>query len=154
MVGIDLAKPYLAFVKRFRAYNDLVLCDIRKPPFRKKALDIVLAMEVLEHLPKKDGIAFIGEVKKVAKERIVLTTPNGYYAQAALSGIETERHLSGWTVSELKKFGFNVKGFGFRFFRSTKISYIYHLLGNLFTPVSYLIPEFAGFLVAYLDVKG
>jgi ubiquinone/menaquinone biosynthesis C-methylase UbiE len=32
MVGIDINLRFLSFVKKFRVYDDVILCDIRKLP--------------------------------------------------------------------------------------------------------------------------
>lgn len=152
IIGIDLEIEFLKFVKKFRIYDDLILCDIRRMPFREK-FDIVIAMQVIEHLPKHDGIKFLEEVKQLAKERIIVTTPNGFYGPTrAFEGFKTQAHLSGWTAGELRKLGFHVRGFGVRI-RYLQIPYLYGLLDNILTPFAYFLTPISGFLIAYLDLK-
>jgi len=153
MVGIDLSRKYLRFVRRFRVYDDLILCDASLSPFRPKTFDFVIAAEVIEHIPKSNAFQLINNLKKIAKERVLTTTPNGVYFQGALDGVQSQRHLSTWSVSNLKRFGFHVRGYGFRFVRPTKVPFIYGLLDNIFTPISYILPYVARFLIAYYDVK-
>jgi len=70
IVGCDIFHPYLRFVKDLgEIYNGLVLCDARFLPFRDKTFDIVLVAEVLEHLPKKDGIKVLMEAERLAKKK-------------------------------------------------------------------------------------
>lgn len=70
-----------------------------------------------------------------------------------MNEVETEEHRSGWRVSDFKKIGYRVKGFGFRLVRPTRIPFVYGFLENVFTPVSYILPFLAGFLIAYKDIK-
>lgn len=48
--------------------------DIQKLSFKDKSFDIVLCQEVLEHLP--NPIKAISELKRVSKEKIIITVPN------------------------------------------------------------------------------
>ena len=148
MVGVDLARRYLAHVKRFHIYDDIVLCDARRMPFAKKSFDIVLASEILEHMPKKHGLTFLQSLQEIATERVVVTTPNGYGPQEALDDVTSQTHLSGWTVGEFRRAGFRVNGYGFRFLRSRRTPYLYEFLDNVLTPLTFILPQLAGFLVA------
>lgn len=153
MVGVYIDKEYLAFVKRFSVYNDVVLCDIRKLPFREKTFDYTLATEVIEHLEKEEGLHLIEELKRITNERIVITTPNGgWYGKGV--GKEHMMYKSGWTTEEFRRLGFKVRGLGFRFLRpGAKLRYLPTLLSYLFTPFTFYIPYMAGFLPAWIDLK-
>jgi len=71
----------------------------------------VLATEVLEHLSKDDGKIMLEQMEKIARKKIILTTPNGFLpTYAGPDDNPTETHLSGWTVNELRKLGFKVYG--------------------------------------------
>jgi len=48
--------------------------DIQKLSFEDKSFDIVLCQEVLEHLP--NPIKAIAELKRVSREKIIITVPN------------------------------------------------------------------------------
>lgn len=65
----------------------------------------------MEHLSKTDGKIMIEQMEKVARKKIILTTPNGFLpTYAGPDDNPTEIHLSGWTVDELRKLGFNIYG--------------------------------------------
>ncbi len=116
MIGVDLDIRYLKFCNYHRIYDDIVLADVRRLPFRARSFDVIIASEIIEHLPKADGLKLLDELEKLARERIVVTTPNGFFE----GGEGLERHVSGWHVNELKKKGFKVRGIGFRFMRIHK----------------------------------
>ena len=112
-VGLDFFEPYILESKKLSIHDEYVLGDARDLPFRTKSFDCALAIEVLEHLTKEDGLKMIKEMERVAKEKIILTTPNGFLATApGPKDNPKEIHLSGWRVNELKKLGFKVRGLG------------------------------------------
>ncbi|MGD0405739.1 MAG: class I SAM-dependent methyltransferase [Candidatus Bathyarchaeia archaeon] len=149
IIGLDRYNPYLSFCKTFHVYNNLVKADIRHLPFRDSAFEIVIAIEVLEHLEKTDGTKFLSELERVCKRKLVLSTPNGFWKQGALGGNNLELHRSGWTVNELKNLGFRVHGIGFKFVKVYDVDpRVWGFFFYIFTPFSYVIPTLAHHLVA------
>ena len=73
-------------------------------PFQDNAFEIVLMLDVIEHLNKENGEKLLKEVKRVTKNKIILFTPlwwteNIYYMNdpySAYFGNEYERHQSLW----------------------------------------------------------
>jgi len=61
-----LFKPYLLRSKEARVHHDYILADITKLEFRPKSFDTVLALDVLEHLTKGDGLNLIKNMEKIA----------------------------------------------------------------------------------------
>ncbi|MBA7620880.1 Ubiquinone biosynthesis O-methyltransferase [subsurface metagenome] len=61
--------------------------DIRKTPFPDKNLDVILCLDVIEHLNYKDQEKAISEIKRVLKDNgaIVLTIPNLAHFYARLN---------------------------------------------------------------------
>lgn len=150
---MDLEARYLNHVRKYRIYDDLVRCDIRMIPLREGCFDLVLATEVIEHLPKTEGVLLINQLKRICRKRIVLTTPNGHYTQGPIEGVATEQHISAWSTTELRRLGFGVRGFGSRFVRPYRLRYLYGFMDNLFTPFSYRIPWIGRFLIGVLDLN-
>lgn len=110
-VGLDAFLPFVLISKGKRIHNDYLLADARLLPFAPDSFDQVVLTEVLEHLPKHDGLKTIHQMEKVAK-KVILTTPNGFFqVYAGPNALNPEeKHLSGWTVRELKDLGFTVYG--------------------------------------------
>lgn len=120
-VGLDFYKPYILKSKKSLIHDDYVLGDAKALPFKPNSFDCGVAIEVLEHLPKHEGAKMIAEMERVAR-KIILTTPNGFLpTYPGPDDNPHERHLSGWTVNELKKLGFQVYGgSGFKVFWRVK----------------------------------
>jgi len=110
-VGLDFYEPYILESEKSSIHDKYVLGDARVLPFKSNHFDCAVANGVLEHLEKQDGLKMIREMERVAKKKIILTTPNGFLpAYAGPEDNPEERHLSGWTIDELKKLGFKVRG--------------------------------------------
>jgi len=75
------------------------------PTFTNRSIDTIFLLDVIEHLEKKDGMALLKEMERVAKKQIIIFTPLGYMPQEyekhetdawGLSGTELQEHKSGW----------------------------------------------------------
>jgi hypothetical protein len=111
-VGLDFYKPYLIKIRGLSAHNACVLGDVRALPFKSNSFDCVVATEILEHLSKLDGLKMLAEIERVAKKKILMTTPNGFLpTYAGPDDNSDETHLCGYDVSELVNLGFRVYGF-------------------------------------------
>ena len=69
--------------------------DIQKLSFEDKSFDIVLCQEVLEHLP--DPIKAIKELKRVSREKVIITVPNEPFFTMFRFLIWEKEHL--WSVT-------------------------------------------------------
>jgi ubiquinone/menaquinone biosynthesis C-methylase UbiE len=52
-----------------------VVADIRKLPFEKNEFDLAYACQVLEHLPWKEAIKALKELKRVSKKYVLISLP-------------------------------------------------------------------------------
>ncbi len=112
-VGLDIFRPYLEEAMKRSAYSDCVLCDVRKMPFQEKSFDIVLCLNVLEHIDEEEGIRLIADLEKIARRQVVVSAPIDFMkATIEEDGNPHSIHRSGWTPVEFKKSGFKVKTCG------------------------------------------
>jgi 2-polyprenyl-3-methyl-5-hydroxy-6-metoxy-1,4-benzoquinol methylase len=109
LIGIDLSEPYLKGCKFHKVYDDVILASVLFLPFKSKGVDVVLASEIIEHLPKNDGKRFFDEIDRVCKERAIITTPNIHVATST-RGLDA--HKSHYSQKELKSRGYKVYGIG------------------------------------------
>jgi len=120
-VGVDLFLPYLQESKRKAIHNQYIKADVTNIEFKPKSFDVVLAIEVLEHLEKNEGIELIKKMKLWAKSKIILTTPNGYIPQDEYDKNPYQTHKSSWTDKEFERLGFKVHGLsGYKKLRGEK----------------------------------
>lgn len=107
LVGCDIFRPYLTEVKKYNPYDDFVLCDVRCLPFRNQALDYIISFEVLEHFDKKEGYAYLKQLKSLSNN-IMVSTPCGFYPQGQIGKNPFEAHKAGWQISDFKNTGYSV----------------------------------------------
>lgn len=55
-VGLNIFKPYLLKAKREETHDDYVSFDVNYLPVKEEVLDVVITIELLEHLTREDGV--------------------------------------------------------------------------------------------------
>lgn len=84
-------------------YNEIYMAEalttLRAMP--SSSYDLILAIEVLEHFQKNDGIDLLRHFRRVSKN-VILSCPKRTAPQGAIAGNEYEVHRSQW---HLKDFG-------------------------------------------------
>ncbi len=109
-VGIDIFGPYVHEAARRRMHEQLVLCDARLLPFKRKSFDVALALDVIEHMPKNDALNLMKEMESLARGYVAIVTPNGSLDQGVYDENPFQAHRSGWSRSELANLGYKTRG--------------------------------------------
>ena len=124
-VGIDIYEKSVEESKRKCIHNEYFVMDTLdiEQKFQPNSFDCVLAIDLIEHLEKKDGVRLIQLMEKIAKKKVVIFTPNGFLFQQERDGNLWQIHRSGWTVQEMRKMGYRVIGMsGIKFLRGERAS--------------------------------
>lgn len=109
VVGLDINLHKLYQAKKI--LDDVVLGDAVYLPFRPKSFDLILMIEVLDHLPKPAGVYLLTkELNKLSKGAIIITCPNGSTPTSVKELCVWDRHNSDWRPEELRYFGYNIIG--------------------------------------------
>lgn len=150
IVGIDLFEPYINFCKNLGAYTEVRKHDLGTTPlpFGDQEFDLSVALEVIEHLPKPVGNRLLEELERVSGT-VMLSTPNRLFSQASYDANQSQRHLSRWTIQDLKKRGYSVLGVGGLMVFGREILYLSYALGRL----TLLLPQVSSSLMA-IRTKG
>lgn len=163
VVGVDLYKPYLEKAKKSGVYKRLISLDLRKLKFRNKSFDIVLASQVIEHLSKKEARALIVKLEEIARNKVIIATPNGFVKYDPFEVIDNNKlqeHKSGWKVEEMRKLGYKVRGQANKLiylpstgliYRYRKLKYLLILISYLLSPISYFLPNTCSCIIAVKD---
>jgi len=72
----------------------------------ENCFDVVIAIDLLEHLTKSDGYLMLYEIDRIGKLGQIIMMPNGFSWQPPASNNFYNAHLSAWKPLELKKIGF------------------------------------------------
>jgi ubiquinone/menaquinone biosynthesis C-methylase UbiE len=143
---VELDERRARLAKLHGSYDDVIISDCRSLPFRNECFKLAASIETLEHLSKVDGHKFLKELERVS-ENILLTTPQ-YFRTLSKAG-----HKSVWKANELRRHGYRVRGYGFKY-SNIFPQKVKMLIDALFTPLSYVIPQFAwGFVCTKIKGK-
>jgi len=102
-VGVDVFRPYLDSVKR-----EIVVIEGLLPQcmsrFLDDSFDVVLMLDVLEHMQRSQAMFMLEDSKRVARRSVIAFTPEGFMEQdEEVGGLapwgfnanEHQRHLCG-----------------------------------------------------------
>jgi predicted TPR repeat methyltransferase len=112
-VGVDIYRPYLQKIEASVPFAT-VLHDVRKldEVFVEKSYDLVLMLDIIEHLEKDESLALIETASRIAKVAVIVETPEGYIPQNidiwGHGGDEWQTHRCGWEKAELEALGFQI----------------------------------------------
>lgn len=112
-VGVDIYRPYLEKIDADIPYA-VINADIRELDtlFLPRSFDLVIALDVVEHLEKDDALKLLDDCEAIAKEAVVIETPKGYIPQnmdiMGFGGDEWQTHRSSWEPEEFEERGYNV----------------------------------------------
>jgi len=115
-LGIDLFVPSILESRSRRIHTDYCIDDVVQLGIRSKSFDCVLAIELLEHLPKDAGLKLLRDCERIATKKIVIITPNGFVNTNCPEILEKyggnilNIHQSGWSVEELNNMGYRCAG--------------------------------------------
>ena len=105
--GVDGYEPSLKAAKE-AGYADVTKSDVMSYLAEQESgsVDVVIALDVVEHFMKKAGLELILEATRVARYKVIFMTPNGFQYQAPAPDNPFQEHLSGWTPKEFYELGF------------------------------------------------
>lgn len=119
--GIDIYKKSVAVSKKNKLHDRYKVGDIKniKKFYKEKSFDACVSIDVVEHLKKAEGKKLIKDMEKIAKKKVIILTPNGFYAQHHYLGNPYQKHYSGWKKKDLEKLGYKVYGLrGLKYLRN------------------------------------
>lgn len=159
-ICLDPSFKQLKFGKvRFNSH--FVNGEAQNLPFKDKSFDTLIAVEIIEHLDKKYNQLILKELKRVAKKKIIITTPN-YSSlwpliEFFLSKINPinykEEHINKFTFSSAKKLFKEAKITSF-YIVSPFLTIISKKLSNLLFKIEKkLLPFMGSLLIIEIDLK-
>ena len=159
-VGIDIDRESINESRKRNIHKKYILGDVLKVRIKENSYDCAVALDLIEHLSKKDGYKLIKKMLSISWKKVIIFTPNGFLPQGEIAGNPFQKHLSGWSVKEFKRHGFKVKGInGIKFLRGgeARIKYRPKLLWTIISEISqlftYFIPSAAFQIIAIKEKK-
>ena len=109
VTGVDIFEPYVELHNSDGLYESCIQADITKIDFKPDQFDAVVCMDVLEHITKDAGAKLLDKMR-IWGRNVIVTTPNGTVPGIPSDDNIYQEHQSGWTIKELKKHGYTVRG--------------------------------------------
>lgn len=111
-VGVDAHGPSLEASRDAGVHGEYVQLDITEigGRFQSRSFDCVVALDVIEHLSREEGLRLLDAMETIAGKRVVVFTPNGFLFQPPEPGNPHQEHVSGWTAAEMRDRGYDVIG--------------------------------------------
>lgn len=100
-------------ISRSKGIHDLFLQgDIRQIDnnLRSDSFDCVLALDLIEHLKKDEGIKLLSMMERIAKKIVIVFMPNDFLPQGEYYNNPWQVHKSGWSAKEMKQRDYYVIG--------------------------------------------
>ena len=71
--------------------------------FKRGQFDACIAIDVIEHLPKEEGLKLMEDMESIAKRKIIIFTPNGFFGRKNRPPTAIYRLDSFWSGSRLNE---------------------------------------------------
>ena len=107
--GIEGFEKYITDLHR-HVYNDILIGNALEifGGLKERSYDLVIAIDILEHFEKEEGIRFIRELQRIGRT-ILVATPATFIEQIEpINPLEDHRSL--WTKEDLLALGFDLIG--------------------------------------------
>jgi len=111
-VGVDAFKPSIKQSKKLGIHSKYYNIDVLKikDKFKEDEFDCVLASDLIEHLTSEEGLELMKQMERIAKNKVIIFTPNGFLKQPECKGNPWQLHKSGWKTINFIYRGYSVIG--------------------------------------------
>lgn len=110
--GVDIFEDSIKQSQKNKIHDKYIIFDIRKIDkiHKRKSFDAVIALDVIEHLNKKESLDLIKKMENIARKKVIILTPNGFYHQDAYDNNPHRVHRSKWKKEDFEKLGYKIYG--------------------------------------------
>lgn len=104
--GIEGYDGYLTPVHAY-AYQEVMIGNALEvlPRIADRSYELVIAIDILEHLTTEDGARFLDHCVRIASKAVLVSTPKEFHAQE-IAANPYENHRSVWSEVALREAGF------------------------------------------------
>ena len=104
--AVEIHKPYVAkyklrSTKTRKAYDEIHVEDIRESADHLLHRDLVIAGDVLEHMPREDAVALLQRAEAAGAWHILVSLPIVESEQGEVEGNPHEAHVHQWDADDM-----------------------------------------------------
>jgi 2-polyprenyl-3-methyl-5-hydroxy-6-metoxy-1,4-benzoquinol methylase len=118
IVGCDGHEANVHMCRNNGCYSEVLHLLVPPLPFDDRSFDSVLLVEIIEHLEEESAQLLITEAKRVARHRVIISTPNYPCLRDGTNTITgwnpLDAHVSYFSRTMLTKLGFKLFGSGLK----------------------------------------
>lgn len=124
LISVDVHAPVIIEIMRKKHILDFKCAEHTVSVFdgtdlalyEREPIDVIIFLDVIEHINKQAGVAVLKKAMEEAKKRVLIWIPLEECPQGELDNNPHQKHVSSWTKDELEELGFEVTVFS-RFHR-------------------------------------
>lgn len=105
--AVEIHKPYIAKYKlkntktRTDGYDEIHVEDVRDSEDHLFHRDLVIAGDVLEHMPREDAVTLLQRIAAAGAWNILVSLPIVTIEQGAVNGNPAEEHVHHWAADDM-----------------------------------------------------
>jgi hypothetical protein len=104
--AVEIHKPYIAkyklkSTKTRTMYDEIHVEDVRESADHLFYRDLVIAGDVLEHLPREDAVALLERIVSAGAWNVLVSVPIVESVQGEVDGNPHEEHLHQWDADDM-----------------------------------------------------
>ena len=104
--GIEIFQKYADLSHNKNIYDNIFVNNVMEILSELPKYDLLIAMDVIEHLPKKDGEALLFLMAHRAQKAVMINVPTGNWLNnKVVSNNPHEAHQAIWIEEDLEKYG-------------------------------------------------
>lgn len=96
--GVDIYPPYVEKLKN-KGIN-AICADVTKYNFNPGKFDIVLALDVLEHLNYRDAFKLIKKMKTISNKKVIVYTPSTFFDNIDVNWKGKKQNIFEWMEND------------------------------------------------------
>jgi len=93
-VGFDIYEPYINKIKLLGV--NAICADITKYEFGINTIDVVIALDILEHLDFKEAYNLIKKMKRMARKKVIIYTPSHFFDNININWLGQKNNIFEW----------------------------------------------------------
>ncbi len=99
--AVEIHQPYLDRYDLPAHYDELHVLDAREAPEHLWTRDLVIAGDVLEHMPREDAVALLERIARAGARHVLVSVPIVHAPQGEVDGNPHEAHVHHWTAADM-----------------------------------------------------
>ncbi|MGV9271568.1 class I SAM-dependent methyltransferase [Kitasatospora sp. NPDC003701] len=99
--AVEIHQPYIDRYGLHLQYDEVHHLDARDAPGHLFDRDLVIAGDVLEHMPAEDAIALLYRITQAGARHLLVSLPIIYAPQGEVDGNPHEAHVHHWNAADM-----------------------------------------------------